>query len=74
MTHTTFQVSKTNLSTAIKYLEDAAKLYDALAAMPLQRAASRAHMIRQLTRKLKDKLSASQRDASYNITLKITKQ
>lgn len=51
------EVSKTDINTAIKYLEDAAKLYDALAALPMQKATCRSHMIRQLTQKLKTKLS-----------------
>lgn len=51
------EVSKTDINTAIKYLEDAAKLYDALAALPMQKALCRSHMIRQLTQKLKSKLS-----------------
>ena len=51
------EVSKTDINTAIKYLEDAAKLYDALAALPMQKATCRSHMIRQLTQTLKIKLS-----------------
>ena len=51
------EVSKTDLNTAIKYLEDAAKLYDALAALPMQKASCRSHMIKQLTQKLKNKLN-----------------
>lgn len=51
------EISKTDITTAIKYLEDAAKLYDALAALPMQKATCRSHMIRQLTQKLKIKLS-----------------
>lgn len=51
------EVAKTDITTAIKYLEDAAKLYDALAALPMQKASCRSHMIRQLTQKLKIKLS-----------------
>lgn len=47
------EVSKTD----IKYLEDAAKLYDALAALPMQKASCRSHMIKQITQKLKPKLS-----------------
>ena len=50
------QLSKTDINTVIKYLEDAARLYDALAALPLQRATCRSHMIKQLTQKLKNKL------------------
>lgn len=49
-------VSPTDLRTAIRYLEDAKHFYDALAALPMLKAASRAHMIKQLTDKLKSKL------------------
>lgn len=49
------EISKTDLNTAIKYLEDAAKLYDALAALPMQKASCRSHMIKQLIQKLKNK-------------------
>lgn len=51
------EVSKSDLTSAIKYLEDAAKLYDALAALPMQKASCRSHMIKQLTKKLKTKLN-----------------
>ncbi len=51
------EISKTDITTAIKYLEDAAKLYDALAALPMQKASCRSHMIKQLTQKLKNKLN-----------------
>lgn len=51
------EVSKTDINTVIKYLEDAAKLYDALAALPMQKASCRSHMIKQLTQKLKLKLN-----------------
>lgn len=51
------KLSKTDLTTAIKYLEDAVKLYDALAALPMQKASCRSHMIKQLTQKLKKKLN-----------------
>lgn len=51
------EISKSDLTSAIKYLEDAAKLYDALAALPMQKASCRSHMIKQLTQKLKNKLS-----------------
>ena len=50
-------ISKTDLQKAIAYLDDAAKLYDALAALPMQKATCRSHMIKQLTQKLKTKLS-----------------
>lgn len=49
-------ITKTDLLKAVTYLEDAAKLYEALAALPMQRCNSRAYMIRQLTQKLKTKL------------------
>ena len=49
-------ITKTALSTAIRYLEDATKLYDALATLPMQKATCRSHMIKQLTNKLKSKL------------------
>lgn len=51
------EISKTDLQKAISYLEDSLKLYDALGALPMQAARSRAHMIRQLTAKLKAKLN-----------------
>lgn len=48
-------ISKTDAANVIRYLEDAAKLYDALAALPMQKASCRSHMIKQLTEKLKIK-------------------
>lgn len=51
------QLSKTDANNVIRYLEDAAKLYDALAVLPMQKAVCRAHMIRQLIQKLKTKQS-----------------
>lgn len=48
------EISKTDLQKAIGYLEDAAKLYGAL---PMLSMKSRAHMIRQLTAKLKTRLN-----------------
>lgn len=50
-------ICKSDLQKAIAYLEDAAKLYDALAALPMQKCNSRSHMIRQLTNKLKSKIT-----------------
>ncbi len=47
------EISKTDLQKAITYLSDAAKLYEALGVMPVQKYVSRAHMIRQLIHKLK---------------------
>lgn len=46
-------VCKTDLQKAISYLDEAARLYDAL---PMQKCKCRAHMITQLTNKLKPKL------------------
>lgn len=46
-------VCKTDLLKAVNYLDDAAKLYDAL---PMQSMKCRAHMIKQLTNKLKLKV------------------
>ena len=43
-------VCKTDLQKVISYLNDAAKLYDAL---PMQSMKSRAYMIKQLTTKLR---------------------
>lgn len=63
-------ICKTDLQKAISYLDEAAKLYDAL---PMQKCKCRAHMINQLTTKLKSKLLSSQRDASNNNLLTITK-
>lgn len=45
-------ICKTDLQKAISYLDEAAKLYDAL---PMQKCKCRAHMITQLTNKLKTK-------------------
>lgn len=53
------QLTKTELQTAIRYLEDALLLYDALGVLPMQKAVCRAHMIRQLTKKLKQKLTSA---------------
>lgn len=53
MVNTPIQVSATDLRKAISYLDEAAKLYDAL---PMQKCKCRAHMINQLTTKLKTKL------------------
>ena len=55
------EISKTDLQKVIAYLNDAYKLYDALGALPMQAARSRAHMIRQLTAKLKTKLDNGNR-------------
>lgn len=50
---TIMEITKTDLQKTIAYLEDAAKLYDAL---PMLAMKCRAHMIRQLTAKLRLKL------------------
>lgn len=47
------EISKTDLLKVVNYLNDAAKLYEAL---PMQSMKSRAHMIRQLTDKIKNKI------------------
>lgn len=46
------EICKTDFLKVISYLEEAAKLYDAL---PMQKCKCRAHMITQLTTKLKSK-------------------
>lgn len=48
------EISKTDLQKVVTYLNDACKLYEAL---PMQAMKCRAHMIRQLTAKLKTKLN-----------------
>jgi len=50
------RVCKTDLQKAVSYLEDAARLYDALASLPMQKCRSRSYMIKQLTNKLKSKI------------------
>lgn len=47
------EICKTDLLKVISYLDEAAKLYDAL---PMQKCKCRAHMIRQLTVKLNSRL------------------
>lgn len=47
-------ICKSDLQKAISYLDEAAKLYDAL---PMQKCKCRAHMIKQLSIKLKSKLN-----------------
>lgn len=47
------EIAKSDLSKVLSYLNDAAKLYDAL---PMQSMKCRAHMIRKLTSKLKSKI------------------
>lgn len=51
------EVVKTDVQKIIAYLDDAARLYDALAVLPMQKCNSRSHMIKQLTNKLKLKLN-----------------
>lgn len=46
------EICKTDVRKIIQYLDDAAKLYDAL---PMQKCKCRAHMIKQLIVKLKKK-------------------
>lgn len=50
------EMTKTDLNKVIGYLNDAARLYEAL---PMQSMKSRAHMVRQLTAKLKTKLNGN---------------
>ncbi|MDE6810660.1 MAG: hypothetical protein K2J42_11330 [Muribaculaceae bacterium] len=57
------ELSKTDMQKAISYLDDAADLYDAL---PMQKMKCRAHMIRQLTAKLKSRLSSSTNTTNYH--------
>lgn len=54
------EISKTDLQKVIAYLNDAARLYEALGVMPVQKYVSRAHMIRQLTSKLKSKINSNE--------------
>lgn len=51
------EVVKTDVQKILTYLEDAARLYDALAALPMQKCNSRSYMIRQLTERLRMKLN-----------------
>ena len=51
------EVVKTDVQKILTYLEDAARLYDALAALPMQKCHCRSYMIRQLTEKLRMKLN-----------------
>lgn len=50
------EVSVTDVSKCVKYLNDAAMLYDALAKLRMQKCVCRSHMIRQLTDKLNKKV------------------
>lgn len=47
-------ICSTDLKKVVSYLDEAAKLYDAL---PMQKCKCRAYMITQLTNKLKSKLN-----------------
>ena len=49
------EISKTDVNNIVRYLTDAAKLYESLGATGLQKCVCRAYMIRQLTDKLKKK-------------------
>lgn len=51
------EISRTDTQKLVAYLDDAAKLYDAL---PMQAMKCRAHMIRQLTARLRLKLKKLQ--------------
>ncbi|MCM1356457.1 MAG: hypothetical protein NC212_08640 [Staphylococcus sp.] len=53
------EVSKSDLQKFIAYLDDAARLYEALATLPMQKCTCRSHMINQLTSKYKTKLNES---------------
>ena len=48
------EISKTDLQKMLAYLDEAAKLYDAL---PMQKCKCRSHMINQLTFKIKNKIA-----------------
>ena len=50
------EICKTDLRKIIDYLNDSAKLYDVLAALPMQKCRCRSHMIKQLIIKLNSKL------------------
>lgn len=49
-------ITKTDLQKVITYLDDATRLYGALAVLPMQKCNSRSYMIKQLITKLKTKL------------------
>lgn len=51
------EIPKTDVQKIVSYLDDAAKLYTALAALPIQKCNCRAEMIKRLTDKLKLKLN-----------------
>lgn len=56
-------ISKTDLQKVLSYLDDAARLYDAL---PMQKCKCRAHMIRLLVARLKARLSSASRTTQHN--------
>lgn len=58
------EVPKTDLLHFIKYLEDAARLYDALALLPMQKCTCRSHMIKNLTTKYRQKLHNNDKSRS----------
>lgn len=47
------EIPKTDLQLMIKYLEDASKFYDALAALDIQKCNCRSHMIKKIISKYK---------------------
>ena len=49
----------------IKYLEDATKMYDALAALYIQKCTCRSHMIKKLITKYKQKINDNEKNKSY---------
>ena len=49
----------------IKYLEDATKMYDALAALYIQKCTCRSHMIKKLIIKYKQKINDNEKNKSY---------
>lgn len=59
------EVPKTDLQAFIKYLEDAATLYDALALLPMQKAVCRSYMIKKLITKYKQKLQDYDKSRSH---------
>lgn len=56
-------ISKTDLQKVLSYLDDAARLYDAL---PMQKCKCRAHMIRLLVARLKARLTSTTRTTLHN--------
>ena len=58
------EVPKTDLQTMIKYLEDATKVYDALAVLYVQKCTCRSHMIKKMVNKYKPKLQNNDKSRS----------